>query len=142
MASGQQLAEQNVLLFNAWVESKTDEDFRTMVSRSVLSRKVIAEECAFAVSVLNQNPRIKKSLHELEASLRSRGVLPALVQHRPDIPFMDKQPHIPVSREADRVRRLEQENASMKAEIAELKLALDKYSLLRDALALTGRLPR
>jgi cell division protein FtsB len=44
--------------------------------------------------------------------------------------------------DAERVRRLEQENAALKAEVAELKRAVEKFSVLRDALALTGRLPR
>jgi hypothetical protein len=40
------------------------------------------------------------------------------------------------------MRRLETDNASLKAENAELKRALEKHTLLREALALTGRLPR
>jgi hypothetical protein len=37
---------------------------------------------------------------------------------------------------------LEQENASLKAEVAELKRAVEKYAVLSEALAQTGRLPR
>jgi hypothetical protein len=59
MASGQQLAEQNVAAFAAWVASKTDDDFRAMANRGVLSRKEVAKECGFAKSALDQNPRIK-----------------------------------------------------------------------------------
>lgn len=142
MASGQQLAEQNVRTFIAWVESKTDEDFRAMASRGVLSRKEIAKECAFAKSALDQNPRIKQALRELESSLRLRGVLPIAVQREADALLMREPGQIRGAREADRLRRLEQENASLKAEVAELKRALVKHSLLNDALARTGRLPR
>ncbi len=142
MASGQQLAEQNVRTFIAWVESKTDEDFRAMASRGVLSRKEIAKECAFAKSALDQNPRIKQALRELESSLRLRGVLPIAVQREADALLMREPGQIRGAREADRLRRLEQENASLKAEVAELKRALVKHSLLKDALARTGRLPR
>ncbi len=42
MASGQQLAEVNYNTFVAWAASKTDDDFRAMTSRGVLSRKEIA----------------------------------------------------------------------------------------------------
>lgn len=76
MASGQQVAEENVRRFTAWVASKTDDDFRSMVLRGVLSRTDIAAECGFAKSVLSQNPRIRDSLKDLEAGLRERGVLP------------------------------------------------------------------
>ena len=44
--------------------------------------------------------------------------------------------------ETERLRRLEQENAGLKAEVAELKRTVEKFAVLRDALAMTGRLPR
>lgn len=142
MASGQQLAEQNVRSFITWAESKTDDDFRSMANRGVLSRKEIAKECAFAKSALDQNPRIKQALRDLEESLRLRGVLPTAVQHEPDAPLMREPLQIRGAREAERLRRLEQENASLKAEVAELKRAMAKYNALNEALVLTGRLPR
>ena len=79
MANGQQLAEQNVQTFAAWVASKSDDDFRSMANRGVLSRKEVATECGFAKSALDQNPRIKAALRELEAGLRQRSVLPPAV---------------------------------------------------------------
>ena len=80
MASGQQLAEENVQKFSTWVASKTDADFRNMAVRGVLSRTEIAAECGFAKSALAQNPRIRDALKGLEASLRERGVLPPFAQ--------------------------------------------------------------
>lgn len=47
MASGQQLAEQNFQAFTAWLSSRTDDDFRQMVGRGILSRKDIAAQCGF-----------------------------------------------------------------------------------------------
>lgn len=40
------------------------------------------------------------------------------------------------------VKRLEQENAGLRAELAEVKRALSRYAVLQEALAETGRLPR
>lgn len=142
MASGQQLAEQNVWSFIAWAESKTDDDFRAMASRGVLSRKEIAKECAFAKSALDQNPRIKQALRELENTLRLRGVLPVAVQHEPNATLMRESGNIRGAQDAERLRRLEQENASLRAEVAELRHALAKHSVLQEALTRTGRLPR
>ncbi len=142
MASGQQLAEQNVRSFIAWTQSKSDEDFRAMATRGVLSRKEIAKECSFAKSALDQNPRIKQALRELETSLRSRGVLPIAVQRESDSSLMREPSQTRGAREAERLQHSEQENASLRAEVAELKRALEKYSVLKDALARTGRLPR
>jgi len=142
MSSGQQLAEQNVQTFTAWVASNTDDDFRAIASRGVLSRKEIAKECGFAKSALDQNPRIKAALRELEDGLRLRGVLPPVVERAPDAPLMREPGRLRAAQDNERLRRLEQENAGLKAEVAELKRALEKYAVLQDALALTGRLPR
>ena len=53
-------------VFAVWVVSKTDDDFRAMTNRGVLSRKEVAKECGFAKSALDQNPRIKAALRDLE----------------------------------------------------------------------------
>ena len=145
MASGQQISEQNVKSFASWMASKTDDDFRAMASRGVLSRKEIATECGFAKSALDQNPRIKAALRDLEDSLRQRGVLPKATEKSPEEaakPLMREPGKLRASLEVERMRRLESDNASLKAENAELKRALEKHTLLREALALTGRLPR
>jgi hypothetical protein len=145
MASGRQLAEQNAAIFAAWVASKTDDDFRAMASRGVLSRAEVATECGFSKSVLNQNLLIKPALRELEDDLRHRGILPPTVAQDPDEPqqpAMREPGRLRAAKDTERLRRLEQENASLKAEVAELKRALEKHAILRDALALTGRLPR
>jgi len=145
MASGQQLAEQNVQTFTTWVASKTDSDFRAMASRGVLSRKEVAKECGFAKSALDQNPRIKAALRDLEDGLRARGVLPPAVVRDPDVPAppVVREPgKVRAALESERLRRLEQENAGLKAEVAELKRTLEKHAVLSEALAMTGRLPR
>jgi hypothetical protein len=145
MANGKQLAQSNLVKFQAWLASKTDDDFRSLESRGVLSRKEIAKECGFAKSVLDQNPRIKAALRELEDDLRLRGILPPSVKRDPEVPptpLMREPGRLRTAEEAERLRRLEQENAALKAEVAELKRTVERFSVLRDALALTGRLPR
>jgi hypothetical protein len=145
MASGQQLAEENVRLFSTWVASKTDDDFRSMSSRGVLSRTNIATECGFAKSSLDQNPRIKASLRALEDALRERGVLPLAVEKTENdvaSPLMRQPGALRGALEAERLRRLEIENACLSAQVAELKRSLEKHAILSEALALTGRIPR
>jgi hypothetical protein len=145
MANGQQIAEQNTRMFLAWVASKTDDDFRAMARRGVLSRKEIATECGFAKSALDQNPRIKASLRELEDALRARGVLPPAVEKTVEDaakPLVREPGRLRGALDAERLRRLETDNASLKAEVAELKRSLEKHTILSEALALTGRLPR
>lgn len=144
MASGRQVAEANVQAFVAWKTSKSDDDFRSLVYRGQLSRKEVAIECGFAKSVLDQNPRIKAALRKLEDSLRERGVLPPVVEKpaREATPPMQEPGKLRDALDAERLRRLETENAGLKAEVAELKRALEKHAILSEALALTGRLPR
>jgi hypothetical protein len=145
MASGRQLAEKNHEIFVSWVESKNDDDFRALASRGVLSRTEIAKECGFAKSALAQNPRIRDALRELEDALRARGVLPPAAA----VPLgVEAEPPLRQSdgtrsaREAERLKRLEQENASLRAENSELKKQLERYAVLHEALSLTGRVPR
>lgn len=145
MASGRQIADQNVATFAAWMASKSDDEFRAMVSRGVLSRTEMAKECGFAKSALDQNPRIKGALRDLEDDLRLRGVLPPAVERDPEAPstpLMREAGRGRAAADAERLRRLEQENAALRAEVAELKRTVQKFSVLRDALALTGRVPR
>jgi hypothetical protein len=146
MASGQQIAEANFQRFIVWSKSKTDDDFRNMVSRGKLSRTEITAECGFARSALTQNPRIVKALSTLEGELRKRGVLPPPVpdgeEPAPATPFARSSDTARLARDAERMSRLEQENASLKAENAELKRVLGRYTVLQEALAETGRLPR
>lgn len=145
MSSGRQQGELNAQAFAAWAASKTDDDFRAMANRGVLSRTEVARECGFAKSALDQNPRIKAALRDLEDSLRSRGILPAAVERDSDAggdPLMREPGRLRAALDVERLRRLEQENAGLKAEVVELKRTLEKYAVLQDALALTGRLPR
>jgi hypothetical protein len=152
MASGQQVAEDNVKKFLTWRASKTDADFRSMAIRGVLSRVEIAKECGFGRSALTQNPTIKAELKALEASLRERGVLPRLVTELSDAEgtrtaiepsqLRDRPPSSMSARDAERLKRLEQDNASLRAELVEVKRALSRYAVLEEALAESGRLPR
>jgi hypothetical protein len=140
--SGQQLAEQNLEAFVAWQASKSDDDYRALESRGVLSRKEIAKECGFARSVLDQNPRVKAALRELEEALRSRAVLPALAERNDAVPLVREAGRLKGAVDAERLKRLEQENAALRAEVSELKAVLAQTPMLAEALALTGRLPR
>lgn len=145
MASGQQLAEQNFQTFTSWLDSRTNEDFRQMVGRGVLSRKEIAAQCGFAVSALNQNPRIKSALLAREALLRESGVLPSLASvdgQATAAPLMREPGSAARLFDVERLRRLEQENASLRAENGQLKRELERYAVLREALSTAGRLPR
>ena len=139
--SGQQKADQNLATFLSWIASKTDADYREMVLRGQLSRKEIARECGFAKSVLLQNPRVKDSLKTLETTLREQGLLPPVANPAPPAPVTDA-PNPRAAADKARLKRLEAENAALRAEVMELRGQLDRYRLMDNVLATTGRLPR
>lgn len=146
MSSGRQVADENVQKFAVWMAAKTDDEYRSLVSRGVLSRTEIAAECGFAKSALAQNPRVRQALLDLENALRQRGVLPALVEAAPsaEAPLLKQRQTsgLVAARDADRLKRLEQDNASLRAEVAELKRLLSRYEDLQEALSEVGRVPR
>jgi hypothetical protein len=139
--NGQQRSEQNLAIFLSWIVSKTDDEFREMVARGQLSRQEISRECGFAKSVLLQNPRVKDALQSLEAQLRERGVLPsqAVVRDGTALVVVANQR---ANSDKVRLKRLESENASLRAEITQLRTDLERYRVMDNVLCNTGRLPR
>jgi hypothetical protein len=145
MSNGRQQGEANAEAFETWASRKTDQELRDMAIRGVLSRTDIAKECGFAKSALSQNPRIRSSLQKLEEDLRTRGVLPQRAAEGVGVvpPATGSSTGSSLgARDKERLKRLEQENASLRAENAELKRSMERFAVLRDALASTGRIPR
>ncbi|CAH0257466.1 hypothetical protein SRABI89_03133 [Pseudomonas koreensis] len=156
MSNGRQIAEHNVAVFTAWVASKSESDFRSIVHRGALSRSLIAQQCGFAKSALAQNPRIKSMLNELETKLRASGVLPnstdstALGNPEPlastlpaqrSLQDMIESPSTSSCLEA-KLQRLQLENACQRAEIEELRKQLKQFTSIHEALSNSGRIPR
>ena len=138
--NGQERAEQNFLAFKAWAASRTDADFREMVTQGRLNRGEICRECGFGRSALVQNPRIKDALLTLEEQLRARGILP--VQTLPaEVPLRQKG-QLLAATEAERLRKLEAEYAGLRAELSELRRRLKRFEAMESVLAETGRLAR
>lgn len=145
MANGQHIAKQNFAAFLAWSVSKTDDDFRKYVHKCKLKRSEIAAECCFARSVLIQNPAIKNALETLEQRLRTVGVLPTsepVLNPRPQAHTAQKREPSERQHDSKRLSRLEQENAALRAELNEAKRMLERFELMSEFMAETGRMPR
>jgi hypothetical protein len=139
--NGQERAEENFRTFEAWVCGKTDADFREMVTQGRLNRGEICRECNFGRSALVQNPRIKDALRHLEERLRASGVLPESAAGSPVLPLRAKG-QLQANTDAERLKKLEAENAGLRAELAELRQRLKRFESLETMLAETGRLAR
>lgn len=142
MLNGKQKGDANIEVLKQWIASKTDEDFRQIEFKGKLKRKEIAVECGFALSVLNQNPSVRDVLNALESDLRQRGILPQRAENAEQALGMSSISEKRHRAEQERIRRLETENAALKAENAELKERLLDFGALTDVLTATGRLPR
>src|SRR2546427_9384723 len=125
--NGQQRSEQNLATFLSWMASKTDDDFREMVARGQLSRQEIARECGFAKSALLQNPRVKDALKTLEAQLRERKVLPPVAETSESDAPPQATPNPRAAADKARLKRLESENASLRAELTQVRADLERY---------------
>ena len=144
--SGQQKAELNVATFLSWAASKTNADFKEMVTRGQLNRMEIAKETGFAKSVLTQNPRVRECLQDLENRLRAQGILPPMVERsagtEPTSSVNTDATNARGAADKARLKRLEAENAALKAELMGLRSQLKRYATMDIVLASTGRLPR
>lgn len=155
--SGKQSGAINLVRFEAWIaERRRSGDWRDYVHSGKLSRKDMAAECDFAVSVLRQNPAVRDALEKLEVELREEGILPLGLVGASGLGASETVGASPVdvaaSMAADvrsalvvasaekRVKALEEKNASLRAEIQELQRKLKKYALLDAHLGETGRL--
>jgi hypothetical protein len=147
--SGQQLAKNNLIKFQSWIaEREALDDWHDYLRGDKLNRSEIAAECGFALSVLRQNPAVKSALEALESRLTSLGVIQPL-KAAPDAAkeaatasekVIDKRIMAAKGRADARVKALEEQNASLKAEVASLRERLRRFDHLDDHLGRTGRL--
>ena len=140
MASGRQLAKENLKKFETWVEERqAANDWTSYLRGNQLNRTEIARECAFAASVLRQNPAVKSALDSLESDLRQQG----LIQHEIQDPAersAQRRALQASGRDKERIKSLEEQNAALKAEVDALKQTLKRYELFDQHLAQTGRI--
>ena len=139
--NGQERAAENLKAFSKWVLGKSDSDFREIIVQGRLSRGEISRECAFSRSVLTQNPRVKDALRQLEDRLRSAGVLPPEIAQG-DAPPLRVRGQLQAYSDAERLRKVEGENAALRAEVFELRRQLLRLKNLDEHVGQTGRLPR
>jgi hypothetical protein len=141
--NGQESAAIHVAAFEQWIERMSDGDYSQIVRSGHLGRSEICRECNFARSVLHQNPRVKQLLAELEGRLRERGVLPRVVKadHAPAPPLRPTG-QLQAIADAERLKRLEVENAALRVDLAGLRERMRHHEARVQILGETGRLPR
>jgi hypothetical protein len=135
----------NLQKFENWIKDRdTANDWTAYMRGGKLNRTEVATECGFGTPAFRQNPAIGKVLKELEARLLKVGFIKPVeaatdeaTSHAADMRILSSK----ASAER-RTKAVEEQNASLKAEINELKQQLRKYKFLDEHLATTGRMLR
>lgn len=139
--NGQERGAEHFDAFQRWAKELSDADARSIVRGGQLHRAEICKAVGCARSVLQQNPRVKQALQELEQCLRERGVLPALQPQSEDLPVRAAG-QLQRATDRERLKQLEVENASLRAALNEMRKRLQRWEAVNEHLAATGRLPR
>jgi uncharacterized protein YeeX (DUF496 family) len=147
---GRQGGVENVKLFKAWrSERDRAEDWADYIHRGQLNRSEIAKECGFALSSFRSNPALKSALDDVEAKLRERGAF-AISKHVQNV--SDSTPENRATQAVEhrimiakhqtdlRIKSLEEQNATLRAEVRDLREEMKRFNHLDAHLCRTGRL--
>ncbi len=139
MANGQQIAKENLIKFEKWIDERNlVGDVETYVRGKQLNRSEIATQCGFALSVLRQNPAVKIALTRFEDELRTKNILPKLTGKK-STSTKSVTKKRGVGRDNQHLQELEIKNENLKAKIRELESFLEMESLFERHLFETGR---
>jgi hypothetical protein len=139
--------------FQGWIaERDAAGDWLDYVYRGKLNRTEIALECEFALAVLRQNPAVKESLMILEARLQTQGIFstisvgedgttPEIATEESDAALNRRIVLAKISAEK-RIKKLEEHNSSLLAEVSHLREKLRGYKHIDEYLSSTGRMVR
>ena len=148
--SGRDMGAHNLIRFGLWVaERDAAGDWPDYIRGDKLNRSEVAAECGFALSVVRQNPAVKDALAALEERLRNSGLLglPKITQ---DLSHglvaeasrlaVDGRILAAKGKAEQRIKVLEEQNATLRAEARDLREKLARFSHLDTHLSTTGRL--
>lgn len=148
--SGRDMGAHNLIRFESWIAERDKAgDWPDYIRVDKLNRSEIAAECGFALSVVRQNPGVKEALAALEERLLALGLfgLPKIVQN-PSAGHVAEASRLAVDgrilaakgKAEQRVKVLEEQNATLRAEARDLREKLTRFSHLDAHLCATGRL--
>jgi hypothetical protein len=147
--NGQQGGTDNVAAFENWKKQREiAADWADWMYAGRLNRKEISTDCGFARSCWESNPTLQAALAALETNLEALGVLRQAIKSIAAPGASDEVSDQAVNRRVvlsknsaeKRVKTLEEQNASLRAELIEVREQLRKYKHLDDHLCTTGRL--
>ena len=148
--SGRQMGVNNLLRFESWVaERDAASDWHDYIRGDKLNRTEIAIECGFVRSGVRHNPAIKAALAALEKRLLASGLFcQSKIASSPSTGHLAEASRLAVDgrilaakgRAEQRVKVLEEQNATLRAEARDLREKLTRFSHMDAHLCATGRL--
>lgn len=130
----QKKGKENIDLFESWIASTSNQDFKNMAYRGGLNKRVMEKTLPFSRSVLTQNTPVRKRYEQLLEELREKGVLAKKTeQHKAE----ENQPKMYDAEknarawDKNRLQKLEQE-------VIELKAKLKRYEEIADVITEMG----
>lgn len=157
--SSKEIAAQSVERFKVWiVERNAADDWSDYIRAGKLNRSEIAKECKFGRSAWTQNDMLESELQTLEGKLRDRRVLEkrdasGSTEGSPDpLGKLSSGPNDAATqlilrraisakvRAEGRVKALEEQNATLRAEVKDVREQLKKLKLQEQHLCETGRM--
>jgi hypothetical protein len=134
---GRQGGAENVKAFHEWVNERDRAgDWEDYVRRGQLNRSEIAKECCFALSSFRSNAGLRRALEETEEKLERSGVFakskssPGTTAPSADsnaIRVVNQRVMIAKNHADQRVKALEEQNATLRAEVYELREQLKRF---------------
>lgn len=143
--NGRQQGEKNLKRFTQWIrERRSVNDWSDYIRSGKLNRTEIASECGFDRAAFRQNPALGKLLSDTEEELNASGFFtgpgdfPVSAENTTTV--ATKRLILATKNEEQRLKHLEEQNASLRAEVGVLRDKLTQYQMIDEHLAQTGRL--
>ena len=125
--SGSVVGAENVAHLKSYLEALEREGRALPMRGGEVNRSAIALACRFDRQVLYKNPAAKALL---DVAIKKLGLAEA---------EDDAEPIVKTDRRDERIRTLEQQNASLRAEITGLREKLRRLEQVEDIMVTTGR---
>jgi hypothetical protein len=147
---GRQGGAENVKAFQAWTNERDRAgDWEDYVHRGQLNRSEIAKECCFALSSFRSNAGLRRELEEAEEKLARSGIFAqsksshgttGCSANSNATQVVNQRVMIAKNQADQRIKTLEEQNATLRAEVYELREQLKRFKHLDEHLCRTGRL--
>ena len=154
--NGSQVAEENALKFQKWIEIRNGaDDWRAYFRNGKLIKKEAYTECGFHRAVFESNPAIAKLLADLESRCAAGELFPITEDEKRSVEASQARPEDPpevkdriksllksMTQKDARIKDLEEKLAAKRAEVQALQEQMSSLKMIENHLCDTGRMLR